>query len=223
MAGVSTRASAGRVASWGADAPVGEEQARERLLDAAEACFVDFGPGRTRMSDIAKRAGVHRRTVYDYFPTKDALVAASFVRAIDAVLEASESCWQTDEPFLDQLCNAMLIGLRDARNSPTMSLLIGADDLGRTFRAAEGSEVWSDRLAKALGGRLQAAIAAGEVRDDLTAETMAHWVTRIAFSLAAEPGRSEDGGDAGLIRAFVPACLAPRRIGTPVDRANCPT
>jgi hypothetical protein len=53
-------------------------------------------------------------------------------------------------------------------------------------------------------------MAAGEVRDDVTAETMAHWVTRIAFSLAAEPGRPEDGGDEGLIRAFLPACLAPR-------------
>ncbi|MCW2731040.1 MAG: transcriptional regulator, TetR family, partial [Mycobacterium sp.] len=78
-------------------------------------------------------------------------------------------------------------------------------------RAAEGSDVWSDRLAEALGGRLEVAMAAGEVRDDLTAATMAHWVTRIAFSLAAEPGRAEDGGDAGLIRAFLPACLAPRQ------------
>jgi hypothetical protein len=89
-------------------------------------------------------------------------------------------------------------------------LLIGADELGRTFRAAEASEAWGENLAGALGHRLEEAMAAGEVRDDLTAEAMAHWVTRIAFSLAAEPGRAEDGGDAGLIRAFLPACLAPR-------------
>jgi hypothetical protein len=92
-----------------------------------------------------------------------------------------------------------------------MALLIGDDDLARTFRAAEASDVWSENLAQALGQRIEAAMAAGEVRDDLTAETMAHWVTRIAFSLAAEPGRPEDGGDEGLIRAFIPACLAPQR------------
>ncbi|MGH3643286.1 MAG: TetR/AcrR family transcriptional regulator [Mycobacterium sp.] len=210
MAGVSTRAGSSRAASWGADAPIGEEQARERLLAAAESCYVDLGPGRTRMNDIASRAGVHRRTVYDYFPSKDALLAASFVRAIGGVLDATERCWHTDEPFLDQLVNAVVLGLEAARNSPTMALLIGADELGRTFRAAEASEVWSENLAEALGHRLEAAMAAGEVRDDLTAETMAHWVTRMAFSLAAEPGRPEDGGDAGLIRAFLPACLAPR-------------
>ncbi|MDT5127315.1 MAG: hypothetical protein QOH54_2959 [Mycobacterium sp.] len=200
----------GRSASWGADAPVGEEQARERLLDAAEACYLERGPNRTRMSDIANRAGVHRRTVYDYFPTKDALLAASFVRALGGVLDASEPCWHTAEPFLEQLANAMVVGLQAARSSPAMALLIGADELGRTFRAAEASDVWSDNLAKALGQRIEAAMAAGEVRDDVTAETMAHWVTRIAFSLVAEPGRPEDGGDAGLIRAFIPACLAPR-------------
>jgi AcrR family transcriptional regulator len=210
MAGMATRTSSIRAASWGADPPVGEEQARERLLAAAEACYVERGPSRTRMGDIANRAGVHRRTVYDYFPTKDALLAASFVRAISGVVAASEPCWHTDEPFLDQLVNAVVVGLQAARSSPTMALLIGADELGRTFRAAEASELWGESLAKALGRRIEAAIAAGEVRDDLTAETMAHWVTRIAFSLAAEPGRREDGGDAGLIRAFVPACLAPR-------------
>jgi AcrR family transcriptional regulator len=201
----------GRAASWGADAPVGEAQARDRLLAAAEACYLERGPSRTRMSDIANRAGVHRRTVYDYFPTKDALLAASFVRAISGVLDASEPCWHTAEPFLEQLVNAVAVGLQAARSSPAMALLIGDDDLGRTFRAAEASDVWSENLAQALGQRIEAAMAAGEVRDDLTAETMAHWVTRIAFSLAAEPGRPEDGGDEGLIRAFIPACLAPQR------------
>lgn len=210
MTSVSGRPSSGRAAPWGADAPVGEDQARERLLTAAEACYVERGLTRTRMSDIANKAGVHRRTLYDYFPTKDALLAASFVRAISAVLDASEPFWDTDDPFLDQLVSATIVGLTAARNSPTMALLIGADDLGRTFHAAEASEAWSQNLAEALGERLERAQAAGEVRDDLTADTMAHWVTRIAFSLIAAPGRPEDGGDEGLIRAFLPACLAPR-------------
>jgi AcrR family transcriptional regulator len=210
MTNVSRRTTSGRAAPWGADAPVGEEQARERLLAAAEACYAERGPTRTRISDIANKAGVHRRTVYDYFPTKDALLAASFVRAIRAVLDTAEPYWDTDEPFLEQLVDAVTVGLQAARNSPTVALLLGADDLGRTFHAAEASEAWSQNLAQVLGHRLEAAVANGQVRDDLTVETMTHWVTRIAFSLIAEPGRPEDGGDEGLIRAFLPACLAPR-------------
>jgi hypothetical protein len=40
---------------------------REKLLAAADACYAEKGPVRTRMSDIARRAGVHRSTVYYYF------------------------------------------------------------------------------------------------------------------------------------------------------------
>jgi AcrR family transcriptional regulator len=211
MGGMSTGTSVGRAASWGADVPVGEEQARERLLAAAEVCFAERGPSRTRMGDIADKAGVHRRTVYDYFPTKDALLAASFVRAIGAVLDVAEPHWDTDEPFLDQVVKSTVVGVQAARESPAMSILIGEDNLARTIRATEASELWRQRLTEAIGHRLEAAMAAGDVRDDVSADIMARWVTRIAFSLIAEPGRPEEGGDEGLIRAFLPACLAPRR------------
>jgi AcrR family transcriptional regulator len=58
--------------------PADEDEAREWLLAAADACYAERGPVRTRMSDIARRAGVHRSTVYYYFSKKDALLAASF-------------------------------------------------------------------------------------------------------------------------------------------------
>lgn len=105
------------------------------------------------MSDIASRAGVHRRTVYDYFPTKDALLAACFVRAISGVLEAAEPCWHTDEPFVDQVVNAMLVGLAAARSSPTMALLIGADELGQPFMPPS-----LRTLAKKICGNARSAI-----------------------------------------------------------------
>jgi AcrR family transcriptional regulator len=207
---MTTQTGSGRAPAWGADVPLDEAAARERVLAAAEACYAERGVSRTRMSDIANKAGVHRRTLYHYFPTKDALLAACFVRAIAGVLDAAEYCWHTDEPFLEQVVHAVLVGLEAARSSPTMALLIGDDELGHTYRAAEASEIWRTDLAATLGQRLVTAAAAGEVRDDISAETMAHWVTRIAFSLVAEPGRPEDGGDDGLVRAFIPACLAPR-------------
>jgi AcrR family transcriptional regulator len=196
--------------AWGADTPLDEEQARERLLAAAEACYADRGPTRTRMSDIAHRAGVHRSTVYYYFPNKDAVLAASFVRALTGVLVAAEPCWHTDEPFLEKLVRACLVGNDAARNSPTMRLLIDDDELRHTIHAAEASELWRAKLADALGQRLAAAATAGEARGDLSPETLARWVTRINFSLIAEPGRPEDGGDEGLLRHLLAASLSPR-------------
>ncbi len=190
--------------------PADEDEARERLLAAADACYADKGPVRTRMSDIARRAGVHRSTVYYYFSNKDALLAASFVRVLAATTEAVEQCWQTDDPFLDQLVAACLRGTDVARSSPIMRSLIEEHQaLGAAYHAAEGSELWRAKLADALVRRLEAAAASGEIRRDLPADTLARWIVRINFSLIAEPAKPEDGGDEGVLRNLLVASLKP--------------
>ncbi len=202
---------ASRARSWRADTPADEEEARERLLAAAEACYAEKGPVRTRMSDVAQRAGVHRSTVYYYFPNKDALLAASFVRVLGVTVERVYRCWQTDEPFLAQLVAACLVGQEIARSSPIMRSLV--DDhqaLGAAYHAAEGSELWRAKLADALVRRLEDAAVAGEIRRDLPAETLARWIVRVSFSLVAEPADPEDGGDEGVLRNLLGASLKPR-------------
>lgn len=191
--------------------PADEDEARERLLAAADECYADKGPVRTRMSDIARRAGVHRSTVYYYFSNKDALLAASFVRVLAATTEAVEQCWQTDDSFLDQLVAACLRGTDVARSSPIMRSLIEEHQaLGAAYHAAEGSELWRAKLADALVRRLEAAAASGEIRRDLPTDTLARWIVRINFSLIAEPAEPEDGGDEGVLRNLLVASLNPR-------------
>jgi AcrR family transcriptional regulator len=200
-----------RPGSWGADSPADEDEAREKLLVAADACYAEKGPVRTRMSDIARSAGVHRSTVYYYFPTKDALLAASFVRVLATTAEAVEKCWQTDDPFLDQLVAACLRGIADARNSPIMRSLIEEHQaLGDAYHAAEGSELWRAKLADMLVRRIEAAGAAGVVRSDLSADVLARWIVRINYSLIAEPAQPEDGGDEGVLRQLLVASLNPQ-------------
>ena len=194
------------------DSPADDDEAREKLLCAADACYAEKGPVRTRMSDIARRAGVHRSTVYYYFPTKDTLLAASFLRVLATTAEAVEKCWQTNDPFLDQLVAACLRGIADARSSPIMRSLIEEHQaLGAAYHAAEGSELWRAKLADMLVRRIEAASAAGVIRGDLSADVLARWIVRINFSLIAEPAQPEDGGDEGLLRQLLIASLNPQR------------
>lgn len=209
MSGMTMHSGAGRAARWGADLPTDEEQARERLLQAAEICYAKYGPSRTKMTHIAQEAGVHRTTVYSYFPNRDAVLAACFVRAVAGVVTAAEPHFDSDEPFSERLVQAVLVGLSVARSSPAMKLLIAGDELAETHRAAEASEIWRSDVRARLAQRFADAAAAGEVRSDVPPETLAHWVTRICFSLIADPGKPEYGGDEGLLRTFLPGALAP--------------
>ncbi|OBK63221.1 repressor [Mycobacterium colombiense] len=165
----------------------------------------------TRVGDVARYAGVHRSTVYYYFPSKDALLAASFLRMLTTTLDAVEQCWQTEEPFVTQLVAACLRGSNIARSSPIMRALVeDHQGLGAAYHAAEGSELWRAKLAEALVRRLETASAAGAIRHDLPAEILARWIVRITFSLIAQPPTPEDGGDDGVLHHLLVASLVPR-------------
>jgi AcrR family transcriptional regulator len=193
---------------WGTDAPASDDDARDRLLDAADHCYAQRGVARTRIDHIAQVAGVHRTTVYSYFPNKNALVSASFVRSARTILNASKNQFLTDKPFLEQLISATLEALAATRASPTMALLLGTGEAaGLTVHAASASEEWQTLARDTLGPYLTRAVADGYVRDDVSVEVILRWIWRVSFSLATEPGLPEDGGDDGVLRRFLIASV----------------
>ena len=54
----------------------GRSEHRDRILEAARAAFAARGFDAVTMADIAQHAGVARATVFNYFPSKHALVQA---------------------------------------------------------------------------------------------------------------------------------------------------
>ena len=55
-----------------------EAETRERITSAAVELHEALGPANTRITDVAKRAGVSRMTVYNHFPTEvDLFMACS--------------------------------------------------------------------------------------------------------------------------------------------------
>jgi len=198
-----------RAPAWGADLPMTDKEARDRLIEAAEACFAERGPSRTKITHVAAKAGIHRTTVYSYFPNMDAILAACFVKANNLVLTAAEPYFAEDRPFIDRLINAVLAGLRVARSHPAILSMTGPQDLARTHRAAERSDAWRTEIVDGLAARFATA-APGELRTDISPHLMAHWVARIAFSLIEDPGGPDIGGDEGLLRAFLPGAIAPQ-------------
>ncbi|HEX5405464.1 MAG TPA: TetR/AcrR family transcriptional regulator [Pseudonocardiaceae bacterium] len=56
------------------------------LLDAARECVLSVGVGRTTLTDIAKRAGTSRMTVYRRYPGVTSVVAALMTREFGELL-----------------------------------------------------------------------------------------------------------------------------------------
>lgn len=88
----------------------------EQLLDAAHACVLAVGVRRTTVTDVARRAGVSRMTLYRRFPDVTSLIQALMTREFSAIIGE-----------IDQETGA----LRSARERLVEGAVRGADRLTR--------------------------------------------------------------------------------------------
>lgn len=71
---------------WAGNTPASDEEAIERILNAADQVIDERGSS-MRIADVARALGVTRQTVYRYFPGTQALLVASALRSADGFLD----------------------------------------------------------------------------------------------------------------------------------------
>jgi AcrR family transcriptional regulator len=71
---------------WSGNAPATDEEAIDRIIDAANAIVAERGPS-LRIADVARALGVTRQTVYRYFPSAESLLIVSAMRSANGFLD----------------------------------------------------------------------------------------------------------------------------------------
>jgi AcrR family transcriptional regulator len=61
---------------WSGSPPLDDQEARNRIVEAASHCVDRLGPSAFSLSEVANELGVSRPTVYRYFPSTDELLSA---------------------------------------------------------------------------------------------------------------------------------------------------
>jgi len=185
--------------AWAGDRPAGPEDARERLLEATVECIHRYGLEKTGLSDVASEAGVTRRTVYRYFPDRDALVSAALTRGIqDFAARARALLASLDDPAR-MVVDGLLFAVRELPRDPVLGRVLADGDPLLTeasfpaARAALGPVV--QPLTEAAGWGPRELDECGEL------------IMRVALSLITSPraDRSEDDLRVFLERRLIPA------------------
>jgi AcrR family transcriptional regulator len=174
-----------RPASWGDQPPVDDDEARRRLLDAAEACYERRGVSRTTVDDIAKEASVHRTTVYRYFGTRDDVLAFVLLRETADVIDSAERAMLADGAFGDRLLDALDGAIGAVEQSRWLSVLFSPESLTMTVSVA-ASGVFRDRIRDVLRPHVEAAKGSAELREELDPDAVADWLVRVAQMLLME-------------------------------------
>jgi len=139
---------------------------RERVLEAAKAVF-SAGGADASLEAVAKRAGVGIGTLYRHFPTREALFEAVYRREVQQLSELAEQLKSEAEP-VDALrrwlrSNVEFVATKKGMSAALELAVHGSSELyAHTF----------ERLTKAVGALLARAVAAGEIRADISPEDL---------------------------------------------------
>jgi AcrR family transcriptional regulator len=137
---------------------------RERVLEAAKAVFSAGGP-EASLEAVAKRAGVGIGTLYRHFPTREALFEAVYRRVVEQLSELAEQLKNAKDPV-----DALRRWLRsNVEFVATKKGMLAA--LALTFQS-ELATFSMDRLTKAIGTLLDRAVAAGQMRAEISAQDL---------------------------------------------------
>jgi AcrR family transcriptional regulator len=103
-------------------------QMRSRILDEAERLFADFGFDGVSTRKVAAGAGVNISALYYYFPGKEGLFEAAFVRRIEPInrerLAELERLLAADGPTLEQVIAAWIRPLLGDDDDPKAALVM---------------------------------------------------------------------------------------------------
>ncbi|MFI6998963.1 TetR/AcrR family transcriptional regulator [Nocardia sp. NPDC050175] len=101
------------------------------ILDAARRCVEEFGVRRTTLTEVARRAGVSRPTVYRRWPDTGALVAELLVRELRAIVAAT---MPTAGIGRTRLVTGIVAGAVKVRSNPLFGKIFRTDtDLMLTY------------------------------------------------------------------------------------------
>jgi len=140
---------------------------RERVLEAAKAVFSAGGPDAS-LEAVAREAGVGIGTLYRHFPTREALYEAVYRREVEQLSELAEELKDEAAP-VEALRRWLRSNVEFVATKKGMATALA---LAAGPPPSELTAFSFDRLTKAIGMLLQRAVAAGEIRADITPEDL---------------------------------------------------
>jgi AcrR family transcriptional regulator len=187
-------------------AGTGTDDARERILAAAERCIDRHGIRKTTMDDIASEVGLSRPSVYRYFADRDDLLIELISRHGRALVERARKSVSRQSSFPDQIVESLLYVADHGRRDPLTRHSIDTDDssLGRRMIASGASEMLRAELWDPI---LDAAVANNELAPGLPRSDIHLWLGNVAKMLMR--GLEDGEGDLKRYRSILRRFVAP--------------
>jgi AcrR family transcriptional regulator len=187
-------------------ATAGTDDARERILAAAERCIDRHGIRKTTMDDIASEVGLSRPSVYRYFADRDDLLIELITRRGRVLVDRARKSISRQKSLSDQIVENLLYIADHARRDPLTHYSIDSDatNLGRRLVASGASEMLRAELWDPI---LDAAVANNDLPPGLPRSDTHVWLGNVARMVMR--GLDDGDGDIKRYRSILRRFVAP--------------
>jgi AcrR family transcriptional regulator len=190
-------------------APTTTDDARERILAAAERCIDRHGIRKTTMDDVACEVGLSRPSVYRYFADRDDLLIELITRHARALLDRARKSIARQSGLPDQIVESVLYTAEHARRDPLTRHVIDPDgtSLGRRMIASGRSEMMRAEMWDPV---LDAALANNELPPGLPRSDIHLWLGNVTVMVmrGLEDGEGDLRRYRSILRRFVVPAFA---------------
>src|ERR1700735_2898497 len=195
------------------------DDARERILAAAERCIDRHGIRKTTMDDVACEVGLSRPSVYRYFADRDDLLIELIARHGRALLDRARKSISRQGSLADQIVEAVLYSADHGRRDPRTRHILAPDgtSLGKRMVASGASERCRAEMWDPI---LDAAVANNELPPGLPRSDIHLWlgaVTKMVMR-GLEDGEGDIRRYRSILRRFVAPAFASAKAKAGVSK-----
>jgi len=184
----------------------------EGLLDAVQACVMAVGVRRTTMTDVARRAGVSRMTLYRRFADVTSLMQALMTREFTQVLGAVEAEVTALPTARERLATAAVAGVDRLTRHPLFLRIVDVDPELLLPYITTRRGAFQRAVVAAFEQRIAEGVAEGSIAADdpaATARTIELALRGFAFQALAPGAAPEREAELAELRRMLDRHLAP--------------
>jgi AcrR family transcriptional regulator len=191
-------------------APTSTDDARERIVAAAERCIDRHGIRKTTMDDVACEVGLSRPSVYRYFADRDDLLIELITRHARALLARARKSVSRQSSFPDQIVETVLYTADHARRDPLTRHVLDPDgtSLGKRMIASGTSAMCRAEMWDPV---LDAAVANNELPPGLPRSDIHLWLGDVTKMVMR--GLDDGEGDVRRYRSILRRFVVPAFAG----------
>ncbi len=198
---------------WSGALPASDEEAIQRIVEVARRAIDEAGP-EVRITDVARKLGVTRQTVYRYFPSTQALLAATALSEVGPFLDRLAAHLHPISDPAEAVVEGIAHTLERLPEEKYLRLLLTPG------RAASYSASVTSDVARVLGrsiiDRFNVDWDSAGITDDRRDALVEHML-RVLQSFIVDPGRPPRRGTA--LRDYLHDWVAP---AITLQRRNSP-